>query len=60
MKILIYNINKSLTERKMKTKKNPSVEYIAPDIDILNMELEQNILGGSSDIPETGDGGLLD
>ncbi|WP_161781090.1 hypothetical protein [Porphyromonas macacae] len=45
----------------MKTKKNPSVEYIAPDIDILDMELEQNILlGGSSDIPETGDGGLLD
>ncbi|MDO5665319.1 MAG: hypothetical protein Q4G63_08700 [Bacteroidia bacterium] len=31
--------------------------YTAPSIEIIDIELEQNILGGS--LPETGDGGWV-
>lgn len=32
-------------------------QYVAPDIEIINLETSQNILGGSADLPGVDDGG---
>lgn len=43
--------------KKKATKTAAAEKYTAPKIEIIDIELTQNILGGSAELPDVGEGG---